>query len=132
MLDNDRDPDGDVILVTDLSSPQHAESLSTPTATGIQVITRPPGSAARSSSSTRSPMAAARTAAGDRHHHRLGGCHRRPNADDAVTEVDKVAVPAGSVSLNVLDNDKDPDGDAMILEAMKAEAGTLTSTLPVR
>jgi len=130
-LDNDTDPDGDVILVTELGDvPAEAQVGVNADRTAIQVspLAGYTGTVQFEYTISDGREAADGSAATD-----TATVTVEVTGDDAaneapVAEDDRVEVAAGSsVTLNVLDNDTDPDGDALLLDDINAEVGTLTS-----
>ncbi|MFK7918943.1 MAG: Ig-like domain-containing protein [Ilumatobacter sp.] len=124
VLRNDEDPDGDVLLITEVGNgPEGSLVEATGDRLGVQVTPRAGStdpitfdytiSDGRGGLSTATVIVEVRAPS-------------EPNrAPVAVT--DAVTARAGSsASLNVLDNDRDPDGDPIVLMSVTAESGSVS------
>ncbi len=124
VLANDEDPDGDVLLVSDLQN-LPADALVTPTSdrTAVQVTPAPGFTGNLSFTYTITDGRGGEDTAnvGVTVEPNDGSTNRPP-----VTATDVADARAGSpASVDVLANDTDPDGDTLVLQSAHADSGTV-------
>jgi len=126
VLDNDTDPDNDVLLidsVTNLSEDSAVVTI-TPDATAVQVTPAPgfEGTVRFRYTITDGRGLDATALATVVVRERGGDLNRAP-----IPRTDVGSITAGEqLVINVLDNDTDPDGDSLVLVEATAERGTIT------
>jgi hypothetical protein len=125
VLRNDEDPDGDVLLITEVTAGPEG-SIIEPTGDRQRVQVTPPAGAdgpiefrytisdGRGESASADVVVEVRSP--------FDNDNRPP-----IAVTDSVEARAGSsVALNVLDNDSDPDGDSIVLTAVDAPSGSVS------
>ncbi len=124
VLANDTDPDGDVLMVSAVGSAS-GEAVVTPTADRSAVQVQPaPGFTGDVTfdytiSDGRGLTATANVVVGVSAADGVGN-----RAPDAVTDVAQARAGA-SATFNVLENDSDPDGDAIVLQSVAVDSGAV-------